>query len=162
MSARANPAHCSSIGLSLYLPVYLLFPELRGLLRESGNAWVFFGLTLLSAVRYLANTCSYTSLMVSFLISIYTFATPFADFGSDADSHQCNYTTSPDSIVEWLSSISRLTQSIPWSPNRWCNLGCLSHWHSSLSFQLCTWFLSCGFSMFLRLASFYSHSLSPC
>lgn len=53
------------LGLSLYLPVYLLFPELRGLLTESGHGSLFFGLTLLSSVRYLANTCAYTSLMVS-------------------------------------------------------------------------------------------------
>lgn len=52
------------LGLALYLPVYLLFPELRGLLHEEGNGWVMFGMTLLSAIRYLANTCAYTSIMV--------------------------------------------------------------------------------------------------
>lgn len=42
----------------------MLFPELRGLLREDGNNWVMLGMTLLSAVRYLASTCSYTAVMV--------------------------------------------------------------------------------------------------
>ncbi|KAK4056045.1 hypothetical protein OIO90_003040 [Microbotryomycetes sp. JL221] len=52
------------LGLVLYIPVYLLFPELRGLLRENSTGWVMFGMTLLSAIRYLANTCSYTAVMV--------------------------------------------------------------------------------------------------
>ncbi|KAM0787506.1 hypothetical protein ACM66B_003578 [Microbotryomycetes sp. NB124-2] len=52
------------LGLALYLPVYLLFPELRGLLRENSTGWVMFGMVLLSALRYLGNTCSYTAVMV--------------------------------------------------------------------------------------------------
>ncbi|KAK4051245.1 hypothetical protein OIV83_003067 [Microbotryomycetes sp. JL201] len=52
------------LGLALYIPVYMLFPELRGLLREDSTGWVMFGMTLLSAIRYLANTCSYTAVMV--------------------------------------------------------------------------------------------------
>jgi hypothetical protein len=43
----------------------MLFPELRGLLQEDANGWVMLGMTLLSAIRYLANTCSYTAVMVS-------------------------------------------------------------------------------------------------
>lgn len=46
----------------------MLFPELRGLLREDGNNWVMLGMTLLSAIRYLASTCSYTAVMVSSLL----------------------------------------------------------------------------------------------
>jgi len=43
----------------------MLFPELRGLLRQSGNNfWVMFGMVVLSAIRYLASTCSYTAVMV--------------------------------------------------------------------------------------------------
>ncbi|KDE03849.1 hypothetical protein MVLG_05672 [Microbotryum lychnidis-dioicae p1A1 Lamole] len=52
------------LGLILYIPVYVLFPELRGLLRESSNSFVMFGMVLLSSLRYLANTCSYTAVMV--------------------------------------------------------------------------------------------------
>lgn len=41
------------------------FPELRGLLRDGDNSYlVMFGMVLLSALRYLASTCSYTAVMV--------------------------------------------------------------------------------------------------
>ncbi|KAK4704037.1 hypothetical protein P7C70_g2175, partial [Phenoliferia sp. Uapishka_3] len=53
------------LGLALYLPVYFLFPELRGLLKADGNnVPVMFGMTLLSSIRYLASTCAYTAVMV--------------------------------------------------------------------------------------------------
>jgi len=55
------------IGLCLYLPVYLLFPQLRGLLPKNGSgekAYVLFGMALLSSMRYLASCCSYTAVMV--------------------------------------------------------------------------------------------------
>ncbi len=55
------------IGLCLYIPVYLLFPQLRGLLPKNGSgekASVLFGMALLSSMRYLASCCSYTAVMV--------------------------------------------------------------------------------------------------
>ncbi|KAI5479840.1 major facilitator superfamily protein [Pseudohyphozyma bogoriensis] len=52
------------LGLALYVPVYVLFPELRGLLKENTNIPVMFGMILLSALRYLASTCAYTAVMV--------------------------------------------------------------------------------------------------
>lgn len=55
------------IGLCLYIPVYLLFPQLRGLLPKNGSgakASVMFGMALLSSMRYLASCCSYTAVMV--------------------------------------------------------------------------------------------------
>lgn len=52
------------LGLALYVPVYLLLPELRGLLREDHDRLVMFGMILLSAFRWLANVCAYTAVMV--------------------------------------------------------------------------------------------------
>ncbi|GAA6027282.1 hypothetical protein JCM8097_002555 [Rhodosporidiobolus ruineniae] len=53
------------LGLLLYVPVYLLFPELRGLIIVEGeDALVMTGMVVLSAIRYLANACAYTSVMV--------------------------------------------------------------------------------------------------
>ncbi|KAM0750505.1 hypothetical protein T439DRAFT_289689 [Meredithblackwellia eburnea MCA 4105] len=52
------------LGLALYIPVYILFPELRGLLSEKSNFGVMFAMTLLSSIRYLASTCAYTAVMV--------------------------------------------------------------------------------------------------
>lgn len=54
------------LGLALYIPVYLLFPELRGLLNEKSTAPTLWGMMVISAVRYLASTCAYTAVMVSF------------------------------------------------------------------------------------------------
>ncbi|BGP31947.1 hypothetical protein JCM10296v2_003726 [Rhodotorula toruloides] len=59
------------LGLILYVPVYLLFPELRGLIAVEGeNGLVFLGMVVLSALRYLANACAYTAVMV--LINVMT------------------------------------------------------------------------------------------
>ncbi|GAA6002441.1 hypothetical protein JCM10207_001120 [Rhodosporidiobolus poonsookiae] len=59
------------LGLLLYIPVYLLFPELRGLIIVEGeDALVMTGMVVLSAIRYLANACAYTSVMV--LINVMT------------------------------------------------------------------------------------------
>ncbi|GAA5981662.1 hypothetical protein JCM10908_004557 [Rhodotorula pacifica] len=59
------------IGLILYVPVYLLFPELRGLIKVEGeNGLVMLGMVVLSALRYLANACAYTAVMV--LINVMT------------------------------------------------------------------------------------------
>ncbi|GAA99488.1 hypothetical protein E5Q_06188 [Mixia osmundae IAM 14324] len=51
------------LGLCLYIPAYLLFPELRALI-PSGNGLVMFGMILLSAIRFLANTCAYSAVMI--------------------------------------------------------------------------------------------------
>ncbi|KAL8292602.1 hypothetical protein RQP46_001214 [Phenoliferia psychrophenolica] len=68
MSAPRGPlSHLAMfrLGVALYLPVYFLFPELRGLLSEDGNNFgVMFGMTLLSSIRYLAGCCAYTAVMV--------------------------------------------------------------------------------------------------
>ncbi|GAA5910999.1 hypothetical protein JCM6882_006744 [Rhodosporidiobolus microsporus] len=59
------------LGLLLYIPAYLLFPELRGLIIVEGeDALVMTGMVVLSAIRYLANACAYTSVMV--LINVMT------------------------------------------------------------------------------------------
>ncbi|GAA6002187.1 uncharacterized protein JCM10292_000798 [Rhodotorula paludigena] len=59
------------LGLILYVPVYLLFPELRGLIIVEGEAkLVMLGMIVLSAIRYLANACAYTAVMV--LINVMT------------------------------------------------------------------------------------------
>ncbi|GAA5942487.1 hypothetical protein JCM10213_004789 [Rhodosporidiobolus nylandii] len=59
------------LGLLLYVPVYLLFPELRGLIIVEGeDLLVMTGMVVLSAIRYLANACAYTSVMV--LINVMT------------------------------------------------------------------------------------------
>ncbi|GAA5977557.1 hypothetical protein JCM11641_006863 [Rhodosporidiobolus odoratus] len=59
------------LGLLLYIPVYLLFPELRGLIIVEGEDFlVMSGMVVLSAIRYLANACAYTSVMV--LINVMT------------------------------------------------------------------------------------------
>lgn len=48
----------------LYVPVYLLFPELRGLIIVEGEAkLVMLGMIVLSAIRYLANACAYTAVV---------------------------------------------------------------------------------------------------
>lgn len=56
------------LGLCLYMPVYLLFPQLRGLLPKSGEGGgkflIMTGMTVLSAMRYLASCCAYTAVMV--------------------------------------------------------------------------------------------------
>ena len=46
------------LGLFCYLPVYILFPTLRVLLLEHTTWPVFIGMVVLSAIRYLANTCA--------------------------------------------------------------------------------------------------------
>ncbi|KAH9815534.1 hypothetical protein DFH28DRAFT_1164595 [Melampsora americana] len=63
---RGTLTHLSMLrlGMCLYIPVYLLLPELRALLRESHNGLVMFGMIMLSAFRWLANVCAYTSVMV--------------------------------------------------------------------------------------------------
>lgn len=63
---RGKLTHLSMLrlGMCLYIPVYLLLPELRALLRETHNGLVMFGMILLSAFRWLANVCAYTSVMV--------------------------------------------------------------------------------------------------
>lgn len=63
---RGQLTHLSMfrLGLCLYLPVYMLLPELRGLLRENHNGLVMFGMILLCSFRWLANVCAYTSVMV--------------------------------------------------------------------------------------------------
>ncbi|GAA5821517.1 hypothetical protein JCM3770_001058 [Rhodotorula araucariae] len=59
------------LGLILYVPVYLLFPELRGLIIVEGeDRLVMLGMIVLSAIRYLANACAYTAVMV--LINVMT------------------------------------------------------------------------------------------
>ncbi|GAA5857516.1 hypothetical protein JCM8547_009312 [Rhodosporidiobolus lusitaniae] len=59
------------LGLLCYVPVYLLFPELRGLIIVEGeNALVMMGMVVLSAIQRLANTLAYTSVMV--LINVCT------------------------------------------------------------------------------------------
>jgi hypothetical protein len=57
-------------GTSRYSPpnlqrqVYLLFPELRGLIKVEGeNGLVMLGMVVLSALRYLANACAYTAVV---------------------------------------------------------------------------------------------------
>jgi len=63
---RGQLTHLSMfrLGLCLYIPVYMLLPELRGLLRENHNGLVMFGMILLCAFRWLGNVCAYTSVMV--------------------------------------------------------------------------------------------------
>lgn len=64
---RGQFSHLSMLrlGLSLYIPVYMMLPELRGLLREEDqNGLVMIGMILLSTFRWLANVCAYTSVMV--------------------------------------------------------------------------------------------------
>lgn len=63
---RGKLTHLSMLrlGMCLYIPVYLLLPELRALLRESHNGLVMFGMILLSSFRWLANVCAYTAVMV--------------------------------------------------------------------------------------------------
>ncbi|KPV75489.1 uncharacterized protein RHOBADRAFT_53461 [Rhodotorula graminis WP1] len=59
------------LGLILYVPVYLLFPELRGLVGDGDKVGlVMLGMIVLSAIRYLANACAYTAVMV--LINVMT------------------------------------------------------------------------------------------
>ncbi|GAA5949206.1 hypothetical protein JCM21900_000859 [Sporobolomyces salmonicolor] len=59
------------LGLILYVPVYFLLPELRGLIIVEGeNLLVMTGMVVLSAIRYLANACAYTAVMV--LINVMT------------------------------------------------------------------------------------------
>jgi len=59
------------LGLFLYVPVYFLVPELRGLIIVDGeNTWVILGMVVLTAIRYLANACAYTAVMV--LINLLT------------------------------------------------------------------------------------------
>ncbi|GAA5861853.1 hypothetical protein JCM1840_006855 [Sporobolomyces johnsonii] len=59
------------LGLILYVPVYFLLPELRGLIIVEGeNFLVMTGMVVLSAIRYLANACAYTAVMV--LINVMT------------------------------------------------------------------------------------------
>lgn len=67
------------LGLALYLPVYFLFPELRGLLNEKHNVFVMFGMTILSAIRYLANTCAYTAVAVLINAMTPPHLVPFAN-----------------------------------------------------------------------------------
>lgn len=44
--------------------MYLLFPELRGLIKVEGeNGLVMLGMVVLSALRYLANACAYTAVV---------------------------------------------------------------------------------------------------
>ena len=63
---RGQLTHLSMfrLGLCLYIPVYMLLPELRGLLRENHNGLVMFGMILLCTFRWLGNVCAYTSVMV--------------------------------------------------------------------------------------------------
>ncbi|KAG0144839.1 hypothetical protein CROQUDRAFT_46720 [Cronartium quercuum f. sp. fusiforme G11] len=63
---RGKLTHLSMLrlGMCLYIPVYLLLPELRALLRESHTGLVMAGMILLSTFRWLANVCAYTSVMV--------------------------------------------------------------------------------------------------
>ncbi|KAI7959048.1 hypothetical protein MJO28_002839 [Puccinia striiformis f. sp. tritici] len=63
---RGKLTHLSMfrLGLCLYIPVYMLLPELRGLLRENHNGLVMFGMILLCTFRWLGNVCAYTSVMV--------------------------------------------------------------------------------------------------
>ena len=55
------------LGLFCYLPVYILFPTLRVLLLEHTTWPVFIGMVVLSAIRYLANTCAYVRRALSCL-----------------------------------------------------------------------------------------------
>ncbi|CAH7672387.1 hypothetical protein PPACK8108_LOCUS7192 [Phakopsora pachyrhizi] len=63
---RGTLSHLSMfrLGLLLYIPVYMLLPELRGLLRENQNGLVMIGMIMLSSFRWLANVCAYTAVMV--------------------------------------------------------------------------------------------------
>jgi len=46
------------------LQVYLLFPELRGLVGDGDKVGlVMLGMIVLSAIRYLANACAYTAVV---------------------------------------------------------------------------------------------------
>ncbi|GAA6060930.1 hypothetical protein JCM10212_003838 [Sporobolomyces blumeae] len=59
------------LGLFLYVPVYFLVPELRGLIKAEGeNGLVFAGMVVLTAIRYLANALAYTAIMI--LINVVT------------------------------------------------------------------------------------------
>ncbi|GAA5911466.1 uncharacterized protein JCM6883_005765 [Sporobolomyces salmoneus] len=59
------------LGLFLYVPVYILVPELRALILVEGETkLVMIGMTVLTSIRYLANACAYTAVMV--LINVLT------------------------------------------------------------------------------------------
>ena len=59
------------LGLFLYVPVYVLVPELRALIKVEGETkLVFLGMVVLTSIRYLANACAYTAVMV--LINVLT------------------------------------------------------------------------------------------
>ncbi|GAA5963113.1 hypothetical protein JCM3765_001774 [Sporobolomyces pararoseus] len=59
------------LGLFLYVPVYVLVPELRALIVVEGETkLVMLGMVVLTAIRYLANACAYTAVMV--LINVLT------------------------------------------------------------------------------------------
>ncbi|GAA6012252.1 hypothetical protein JCM11491_007072 [Sporobolomyces phaffii] len=59
------------LGLFLYVPVYVLVPELRALIKHEGETkLVMLGMIVLTSIRYLANACAYTAVMV--LINVLT------------------------------------------------------------------------------------------
>ncbi|GAA5928681.1 uncharacterized protein JCM15063_003938 [Sporobolomyces koalae] len=59
------------LGLFLYVPVYVLVPELRALIKTEGETTlVMGGMVVLTSIRYLANACAYTAVMV--LINVLT------------------------------------------------------------------------------------------
>ncbi|MBW0464462.1 hypothetical protein O181_004177 [Austropuccinia psidii MF-1] len=78
---RGQLTHLSMfrLGLCIYIPVYMLLPELRGLLRESHNGLVMFGMILLCSFRWLANVCAYTSVMVMINAQTPPHLVPFAN-----------------------------------------------------------------------------------
>ncbi|SCV73276.1 BQ2448_7202 [Microbotryum intermedium] len=105
------------LGLILYIPVYVLFPELRGLLRESSNSFVMFGMVLLSSLRYLANTCSYTAVMVLVNAMSPPHLTPLANGLAQSCVSFARFIGPLMGGAIWAASISEGPNAHPWPFN---------------------------------------------
>lgn len=110
------------LGLFLYVPVYFLVPELRGLIIVDGeNTWVILGMVVLTAIRYLANACSYTAVMV--LINLLTPPEYVPLANGLAQSAVSFARFLGESQFDNFSMVSSLTRSLPnRSSSRWLRL----------------------------------------
>ena len=113
------------LGLFLYVPVYFLVPELRGLIIVDGeNTWVILGMVVLTAIRYLANACSYTAVMV--LINLLTPPEYVPLANGLAQSAVSFARFLGESQFDTFSMVSSLTLSLAnRSSPRWLRLCCL-------------------------------------